>query len=396
MIGFLNGFDGWVPPCPYHPVPRIRCKLEVHPKSATTLHTSLPILPAPEPTFFAHTFSGTDWTKAFIGIGKYTQLQEVILRLPQGICCLQDTKSTHTNILKLSHSHIYVSGSSDDPHAGEGFAIPTPLLPIVYDFHPWNSRIAVLVLNTRPHRVAWFSIYAPSTIQDPTSDIHRKHQFWDQLHNVFNHYKPKYIPIPMGDFNTRPCSNQIEGLQSHIGPATFSTDIDDDLLQATNLSSMIGFLQDNELSVISSMRPRQPSQLVTYLEISNSPPPVHSATIDTFAVLSQYSTTSFVELNTRLISAPSNHSVPLPWFHRHFLLSTKLQLPFFTNPRSPSPPPPKRDFTSTDSKLEYQVATLKAFKSLAPCHIYTDGSCPDQDNVSPHNITQSSRMGSFL
>jgi hypothetical protein len=26
VIGFLNGFDGWAPPCPYHPVPRIRCK----------------------------------------------------------------------------------------------------------------------------------------------------------------------------------------------------------------------------------------------------------------------------------------------------------------------------------------------------------------------------------
>ena len=69
-------------------------------------------------------------------------------------------------LLKLSHTHIYFSGSSDDPHAGVAFAMPTPLLPIVYDFHPWNSRISVLILNTRLHRVALFSIYAPSTIQD--------------------------------------------------------------------------------------------------------------------------------------------------------------------------------------------------------------------------------------
>ena len=46
---------------------------------------------------------------------------------PQGIYCLQETKSTHTDILKLSHSHIYLSGSPDDSHAGVGFAIPTPL-----------------------------------------------------------------------------------------------------------------------------------------------------------------------------------------------------------------------------------------------------------------------------
>ena len=69
-------------------------------------------------------------------------------------------------LLKLSHTHIYLSGSSDDPHAGVGFAMPTTLLPIVYDFHPWNSRISVLILTTRLHRVALFSIYAPSTIQD--------------------------------------------------------------------------------------------------------------------------------------------------------------------------------------------------------------------------------------
>ena len=68
----------------------------------------------------------------FFGVGKHTQFQEVILRLPQGIYCLQETKSTHTDILKLSHSHIYLSGSPDDSHAGVGFAIPTPLLPIVY------------------------------------------------------------------------------------------------------------------------------------------------------------------------------------------------------------------------------------------------------------------------
>ena len=65
------------------------------------------------------------------------------------------------NYPKLSHTHVYPSRTIDDPHAGVGFAIPTPLLPIVYDFHPWNS--AVLILSTRPHRVALFSIYAPST-----------------------------------------------------------------------------------------------------------------------------------------------------------------------------------------------------------------------------------------
>ena len=50
--------------------------------------------------------------------------------------------------------------------------------------HHWNSRIAVLILNTRPHRLALFSIYAPSTTHAPKIDLNRIHTFWDQLHTI--------------------------------------------------------------------------------------------------------------------------------------------------------------------------------------------------------------------
>jgi hypothetical protein len=59
--GYLNGSGGWVPPCPYHQVPPIRCKLAAYPKSAIIPHISLPILPVLEHFFFEHTFSVTDW-----------------------------------------------------------------------------------------------------------------------------------------------------------------------------------------------------------------------------------------------------------------------------------------------------------------------------------------------
>ena len=116
-----------------------------------------------------------------IGVGNYTQFQEILLTLPKGIYCLQETKATHADVLKLSHVHKCLSGTNDDPHAGVGFAIPTPLLPVVYDFHPWNSRIAVLIHNTRPHRLALFTVYAPSTVQDQRLDLQRKHEFWGHL-----------------------------------------------------------------------------------------------------------------------------------------------------------------------------------------------------------------------
>ena len=118
--------------------------------------------------------------------------------LKVGIYALQETKSTQTDCLKFPKVHFYFSGSSQDPHAGVGFAIPTPLIPLVYDFHPWSSRIAVLILNTRPLRTALFSIYAPSQTQDSTFDHQRKTQFWNNLRTVYQTYSAEYTVIMMG------------------------------------------------------------------------------------------------------------------------------------------------------------------------------------------------------
>ena len=97
---------------------------------------------------------------------------------------------------------------------------------------------------------------------------------------------------------------------------------------------MIDFLPDNEVSIASSMRLRHPSQLITYLEISNPPPPCTSPALDTYAVLVHILCRA--EHQTYFSSIKSIPSVPLPWFHhrwfhRHFVLATKLQPRYFTN-----------------------------------------------------------------
>lgn len=101
--------------------------------------------------------------------------------------------------MKLSHSHIDLCGSSDDPPAGEGFATPTPLLPIVYEFMiAIHGTLESQYYPQYQTSSSWITFtYAPSTIQD---DIRRKHQFWDQLHHIFNHYESEYSPILMGFF----------------------------------------------------------------------------------------------------------------------------------------------------------------------------------------------------
>eukprot|EP00435_Cladocopium_sp_Y103_P034618 s736_g9.t1 len=193
----------------------------------------------------------------------------------------------------------------------------------------------------------------------------------------------------MGDFNTRLYSNQLDGLQDHIGNTIFSSTIDDDILPTTNLSFMTDFLQDNDFCVVSSMRPRPPSKLVTYLDITSDPPPPSHPTLDTYAVLDHVlCRNEHRSLFRSILSLPHIH---LPWHHRHFLQAATIQLPFFRRPRPP-PPAPKRDFSLLSAKLQYQSTALEAFHLpslpdplLPPFHIYTDGSCPDQYNVSPSN-----------
>ena len=96
------------------------------------------MIPQPDWITFPQTLDSFGFllgTSKPIGVGKYSQFQEILLTLPPGIYCLQETKSTHSGVLKVSHVHFYLSGTTDDPHAGVGFAIPTPLL-------------LVLILNT--------------------------------------------------------------------------------------------------------------------------------------------------------------------------------------------------------------------------------------------------------
>ena len=211
-------------------------------------------------------------------------------------------------------------------------------------------------------------MYALSTVQDQRLDLQRKHHFFEQPHSIFNHYKSDYIPVLMGDFNTRLYYNQISGLESHIGSSIFSAAIDDHLLPATNMSFMTDLLQDNELCIVSSMRPRPPSQSITHLEISESPPPYTSPTIDSYAVLDHI--LCRIEHQKLLSSIRSLPHISLPWFHR-----TKLQLPYFLSPKTP---PPRREFTSTEAKLKYTSSALAAFglstsqvNQSPPFHIYT-------------------------
>ena len=301
------------------------------------------VIPQPDWITFPQTLDSFGFlfgnVETFIGVGKYSQFQEILLTLPQGIYCLQETKSTHSDVLKLSHVHLHLSGTTDDPHPGVGFAIPTPLLPIVYDFHPWNSRIVVLILNTRPHRLALFTIYAPSTVQDQRLDLQRKHQFWEHLHTIFNHYKSDFVPVPMGDFNTRLYHNQVSVIHDWLSAGQW---------------------------IIHCLHYETPSTL-----------PNHHLSWDLRVTTSVHSPNHLYLCHTRPHSLLNRTPKTFPL---HPLSSTRysplVPPPLFLSAKT-APPPPRRDFTSSKAKLKYNTSTLTAFgiptpqQSVTPCpYIY--------------------------
>ena len=104
-------------------------------------------------------------------------LAQTLNSLPMGIVCLQETKSLCTDHVRSLNWHFYLSGDASDPHAGVGFAVPQFLHPLVHDFIPVTSRIAILQLSTKPRPISLFSIYAPSQLADAQEDSVRKNIF---------------------------------------------------------------------------------------------------------------------------------------------------------------------------------------------------------------------------
>ena len=326
--------------------------------------------------------------ETLLGVGKYEQLQAILVTQPIGIFCLQETKSIQTDQIKLSHFHFFLSGQSEDPHAGVGFAVPKPLIPLVHDFHPWSSRVAVLILNTRPLPLAVFSIYAPSKVQDLHIDQARKQKFWGSLQNIFDQYCSRHVPILLGDFNTRLYTNQTLGLNNHIGPYTFAATLEDEQMEGNNLQYFLEFLTDNNLCLPSTMRPRPPHKIITYAEITAEVADRLAPTTSTFATLDHI--VARIEDKTMFHAISSKTEVHLPWFHRHFLLHAALQFPKFIPKRKKQHPAP-RDYSSPAGVLGFQQAMLAKY-SVSPClfegqhaRIYTDGSCPNQFMVSVSN-----------
>ena len=182
-----------------------------------------------------------------------------------------------------------------------------------------------MVLNTRPLPLALFSIYAPSQVQDIDLDQTRKEKFWTTLREVCAHYSSRYVPILLGDFNSRLYTNQTVGLNDHIGSSTFAATLEDERMEGNNLQYLLEFVTDHNLCLPSTMRPRPANKIITYAGITDEPADRLVPTISTFATLDHI--VARIEDKSMFRTISSKPEVNLPWFHRHFLLLAQVKFP---------------------------------------------------------------------
>ena len=100
---------------------------------------------------------------------------------------------------------------------GVGFFISPSLRPHAHTFLAHSPRICEITLQTNPHPITIFSIYAPSAVEDSAKDLARKKHFWSQLDtNISDHSNSSHLII-LGDYNAR-LDSSLDPDHDHIGP----------------------------------------------------------------------------------------------------------------------------------------------------------------------------------
>ena len=305
---------------------------------------------------------------------------------------LQETRSTSSSEIMSQGGKFLLSGSSTEPSAGVGFYISPRCLPLVQDFLPFSGRLAALILRTQPLPTILITVYAPSMLQDPRDDRVRKNMFWDSLPSLFELLPSPAVFCLAGDFNARVHMDTLDEYSEYVGPAVFPHEgtLDPD----SNYGRLLDFLVQYDYSLVSSLRKRPPSRIITYKEISASTSANHNS-----PSTSDFAAIDHVLISRRhcrnILSTSSKFEWKLPWFHRHFPVLCVMTFDKFLRPKRPQVS--KTPVPQTDAdKLRYKniilssplLSTALQLRS-SPCSnsfsIFTDGSCPNQLDVRPGN-----------
>ena len=198
---------------------------------------------------------------------KYDLILKFCIKHKVSLLCAQETKATSSYSFCRSGWEILLSGHPKEVHHGVGFFVSPTLRSHTRDFKPHSSRICELTLDTLPHPITVFNIYAPSTIEDAEEDRRRKTSFWEDLAELLiNHPNSSHILL-MGDCNARLDPN-IDPTQQHVGPHVVGkrqTILD---IERDNALHLIDLLEGHGLELPQTFQDLPLQRRVSYKEMS--------------------------------------------------------------------------------------------------------------------------------
>ena len=382
-------------PPPIHLKPTTQQRLQSRLKSSQSLTTIAPInqtrdagskisLPLPTGTPL-HLMT---WNvEGLRETAKYDLILKLCIKHKVSLLCAQETKATSSYSFCKSGWEILLSGHPKEVHHGVGFFVSPTLRSHTRDFKPHSSRICELTLDTLPHPITVFNIYAPSTTEDAEEDRRRKTSFWEDLAELLiNHPNSSHILL-MGDCNARLDPN-IDPTQQHVGSHVVGkrqTILD---IERDNALHLIDLLEGHGLELPQTFQDLPLQRRVSYKEMSCQDHLLETANITDWTTLDyailppslRQSVTFRGNIFQQLVNS------------RHLPLLFSLQTHF--QPAPPKQMHQRKDYTdlvpfynSIETALLDKTDNAFTFSSPPSRTIvaYTDGSCPNNRTVSFDN-----------
>jgi len=305
------------------------------------------------------------------------------------ILAIQETHGTTMDTFTSDGYKFFLSGKDNEKYAGVGFIVSPSMAPYIKAFTPISHRIAKLQLLTNPRPIVLYSVYAPSQLASvsasPAEDLQRKQDFWDSLEEAIipDHI---YIPIVMGDLNTRLLQSKVStflelhnphvGKCFHRAPETGPTPF------TPNSEFLLPFLQTHNMCLPDTFRPTKFSNRITYLEIGSVNADSRSPSNTDWSILDYI----IIPILSKSLNITLRNDHKIVFSSRHLPLLTTLKM---NRCRRIVQPKPCVKFSKPN--IEEALAFHSALHptswlpSTDTIEVYTDGSCPNNLEIGPNN-----------
>ena len=299
----------------------------------------------------------------------------------------QETKTDSVNTFTKSGWEILHSGASNARHHGVGFFVSPCLRPHVSSFLAHSPRLCELTIQTNPHPITIFSIYAPSTVEDSVEDVARKEHFWSQLDAILIDQKNSSHLLILGDYNSR-LDEFIDPDMDHIGPQVWGKRQSIEDTDRDNALYLLEFLRSHLLLLPQTFTDLPDARKVTYKEMTSPSDGLNDLDVSNWTTLDYGSVTH--PIFPDIYFKGSIFQQPINTRHLPLLFTYRSSFA----PRLPLKQDPKLDYSQTSKFYEAVETDLLQSTGNSVCSqattdqvpvAYTDGSCPNNRTVGPDN-----------